>query len=47
MCNVIVLNAHAPSDEKADESKDSFYEEIEPVFLSFPQVPYENSIRRL
>jgi hypothetical protein len=46
-CNIIVLNVHAPSEEKKDESKDSFYEELKQVFLSFPQVPYENSIRRI
>jgi len=26
-CNIIVVNEHAPSEEKCDESKDSFYEE--------------------
>ena len=26
-CNTIVLNADAPSEEKSDDSKDSFYEE--------------------
>jgi hypothetical protein len=31
-CN-IVLNVHAPSEEKIDESKDSFYEELEQVFF--------------
>ena len=36
-CNIIILNVHAPSEEKSDESKD---------FLSLPQVPYENSIKR-
>ena len=25
-CNIIVLNVHAPSEEKSDSSKDSFYE---------------------
>jgi hypothetical protein len=34
-CNVIVLNAHAPTEEKGDDSKDSFYEELEGVFSSF------------
>jgi len=24
-CNIIVLNVHAPSEEKSDHSKDSFY----------------------
>ena len=26
-CNIIVLNVHAPSEVKSDESKDRFYEE--------------------
>ena len=33
--NIIVLNMHAPSGEKSDNSKDSFYEELEQIFLSF------------
>jgi len=28
-CNIIVLNVHAPSEETSDDSKDSFYEELE------------------
>jgi len=28
---------HAPSEEKRDESKDSFYEELEQVFDHFPK----------
>ena len=32
-CNVIVLNVHEPSEKKSDESKDSFYEELEQVFF--------------
>ena len=35
--NMIVLNAHAPSEEKSDELKDSFYEELERVFDHFPR----------
>ena len=31
-CNIIVLNVYAPSDGKSDNSKDSFYEELEQVF---------------
>jgi hypothetical protein len=27
-CNIIVLNVHAPSEEKSDDSKDSFYDEL-------------------
>jgi len=34
-CNIIV-NVHAPSEEKSEESKDSFYEELEQVFDHFP-----------
>jgi hypothetical protein len=33
-CN-IVLTAHAPTEEKGDDSKDSFYEELEGVFYNF------------
>ena len=28
---------HAPSEEKSEESKDSFYEELEQVFDHFPK----------
>ena len=45
-CNIIVLNVHAPSEEKNDDSKDSFCEELEQVsFINFI-IPYENSVRR-
>ena len=36
-CNIIVLNVHASSEEKSDESKDSFYEELEQVCEHFPK----------
>ena len=32
-CNIIVLNAHAPSEVKSDDSKESFYKELEQVFF--------------
>ena len=32
-CNIIVLNVHALIEDKSDDSKDSFYEELERVFL--------------
>ena len=32
-CNIIILNVHALSEEKSDDSKDSFYEELEQVFF--------------
>jgi hypothetical protein len=31
------LNAHAPTEEKNDDSKDSVYEELEQVFDHFPE----------
>jgi hydroxypyruvate isomerase len=34
-CNIIVLNVHTPSEDKCDDSKDSFYEELEQVFDHF------------
>jgi len=36
-CHIIVLNVHAPSKEKCDDSKDSFYEELEQIFYHFPK----------
>ena len=36
-CNIIVLNVHAPSEDKNDDSKDSFCEEPEQVFDHFPE----------
>jgi hypothetical protein len=35
-CN-IVLNAHARTEEKGDDSKDSFYEELGDIFYHFPK----------
>jgi hypothetical protein len=32
-CNI--LNVHVPSEEKSDDSKDSFYEELEQFFNNF------------
>ena len=33
--NIILLNVHAPSEEKSEVSKGSVYKELEQVFLSF------------
>jgi len=33
-----VVNVHAPSEEKREEVKDSFYEELEEVFDHFPNI---------
>jgi hypothetical protein len=35
--HIIVLNVHAPTQDKTDEVKDSFYEELERVFDKFPK----------
>jgi len=40
-CNIIVVNVHAPSEKKSDESKDRFYEELEQVFDHFPKCHIE------
>jgi hypothetical protein len=31
-CHIIVLNVHAPTEDKTDDVKDSVYEELEHVF---------------
>jgi predicted nucleotidyltransferase len=31
-CDITVLNVHAPTEDKDDDIKDSFYEELEQVF---------------
>jgi exonuclease III len=36
-CHIIVLNVHAPTGDKTDDVKDSFYEELERVFDKFPK----------
>jgi hypothetical protein len=36
-CSIIVLNAHAPCENKGDDVKDSFYEELGRVFDQFPR----------
>jgi hypothetical protein len=36
-CSIIVLNGHAPTEEKGDDSNDSFYEELEEIFDHFPK----------
>jgi hypothetical protein len=33
----IVLNVHAPNEDKDDFTKDSFYKELEQVFHQFPR----------
>jgi hypothetical protein len=36
-CHIIVLNVHAPTKDKIDDLKDSFYEDLERVFDKFPK----------
>jgi hypothetical protein len=36
-CHIIVLNIHAPAEDKVDYLKDSFYKELERVFDKFPK----------
>jgi hypothetical protein len=36
-CHIIVLNVHAPTEDKTDDVKHSFYEELERVFDKFPK----------
>jgi len=40
-CNIIVLNEHAPSEEKNNYSKDRLNEELEYVFDHFPEYRME------
>jgi hypothetical protein len=36
-CNITVVNEQAPRQEKSDDSKDSFYDELEQIFDNFPR----------
>jgi hypothetical protein len=36
-CDIFVLNVHAPSEGKSDDTKESFYDELEQVFDLFPK----------
>jgi hypothetical protein len=35
-CDIIVQNVHAPTNDKIDDMKDRFYEELERVFDKLP-----------
>jgi endonuclease/exonuclease/phosphatase family metal-dependent hydrolase len=39
--HIIVLNIHAPTEDKTDDVKDSFYEELESIFDKFPKYHME------
>jgi exonuclease III len=34
-CHIIVLNVYAPTEDKTDDVKDSFYEELDRMFHKF------------
>jgi hypothetical protein len=36
-CHIIVLNVYVATEDKTDDVKDSFYEEVERVFDRFPK----------
>jgi hypothetical protein len=36
-CHIIVLDVHAPTEDKIDYVKESFHEELEGVFDTFPK----------
>jgi hypothetical protein len=36
-CHIIALNVHAPTEDKTDDVKDSFYKELERMFDKFPK----------
>jgi hypothetical protein len=36
-CNIIVLNVHAPCEDKGDDIKNSFCEELGHIFYQFPR----------
>jgi hypothetical protein len=36
-CDIIVLNVHAPTEDKCEDTKDSVYERLESVFDKFPK----------
>ena len=45
--NIIVVNVHAPSEEKSNEAKDEELLGIRAGILSLPEISYENNTRRL
>ena len=44
-CNITVLNMHAPTEEKSDESKVRCYEELEQMFVYFPKCHMKFQLR--
>jgi hypothetical protein len=44
-CHIIVQNVHAPTENKTDDVKDSFYEKLECVFNKFPKCHMKNLLQ--
>jgi hypothetical protein len=44
LCDIIVLNVHAPTEDKCDDTKDSFHEELQRAFHKW--LPHEYFVRR-
>jgi hypothetical protein len=42
--HIIVLNVHAPTEDKTDYMKPSFYEQLESIFDKFPKCSYHIKI---
>jgi hypothetical protein len=40
--HIIVLNVHAPTEDKIDDLKDNFYQELERIFDKFPKCCMKN-----
>jgi hypothetical protein len=36
-CDIIILNIHAPTEDKSSDTEDIFYKELEHVFSQFPK----------
>jgi hypothetical protein len=45
-CHIIVLNVHAPTEDKTDDVKYTFYEELERVFDKFPKYHMKTFLNR-
>jgi len=41
-CDIAVSNVHAPTEDKSDDTTNSFYEELDHIFDQFPKVPHKN-----
>jgi hypothetical protein len=45
-CDIIVLNVHAPTNDKINDTKDRFYEELEHVFNKHTKYHTKKIFRR-